>query len=81
MEVNMIGDKLLQEPDVMQDCWNIFEELGLVLPETPCDESVFLNAQRLVELNNEVYYKANHIEPEWVKVVETYYKEFDEEQK
>lgn len=55
----MIGDKLLQEPQTMEDVIDLFEDFGFCYAGLS-DYWKRKNSKRLVELNNEVYerYKA-----------------------
>ncbi|MEN6313271.1 MAG: hypothetical protein ABFD25_03365 [Clostridiaceae bacterium] len=52
----MIGDKRLDMPKVGWDCKEIYDYFGLKGVKVMSDE-FFPNAERLVELNNEVYDK------------------------
>lgn len=57
----IFGQKFLDEPKTMGECWTIFKMFGFVRPNLPLDDSLFPNARKLVELNNEVYHELKRV--------------------
>lgn len=56
--MNKMGEKLLQLPKIGFDCREIYRYFGFTELKTMSD-GYFENANRLVELNNEIYYMVN----------------------
>ena len=53
----LFGLRRLEEPKTLNECFEIFRLFGFTNPDLRLDGSIFPNANRLVQLNNDIFEK------------------------